>query len=419
MAKAPHSNPKQNQEKKKGRKFPSIAAITVTLLVAAFGYVGIQLYAIIGHTYQTETAIAYTMADSITLEGVAVFDAVDVPGSGNLGYLVEDGERVTAGTVLAEEYTSDAQGTLREQLAGLEKSITLLNKSQNSAGSELSVLTSQSTSTLYDLLDQIDLGDYSAVDGGEQDFLLAQNRLQISTGQVSDFTQTIASLQSQYDAIKGQLGALATVTAETNGYFISAANAGYLSLDSETLASLSPADFAMLLAGGLTTQPENLAGRIITGFTWRFYASCTADEAARFDGVTSVKIRVPGKQNAALTATVSNVEIDTENDVARITLDCQSINAEVLSLGQEKAQIDLQSYTGIRIDRAALHIVDGSKGVYVKYGTLQRFRKISILYENENYILVPAGGAVGTDNEVRLYDEVIVEGINLQDRKLL
>ena len=28
-------------------------------------------------------------------------------------------------------------------------------------------------------------------------------------------------------------------------------------------------------------------------------------------------------------------------------------------------------------------------------------------------------GAVGTDNEVRLYDEVIVEGTNLQDGKLM
>ncbi|MDD6717717.1 MAG: HlyD family efflux transporter periplasmic adaptor subunit, partial [bacterium] len=67
----------------------------------------------------------------------------------------------------------------------------------------------------------------------------------------------------------------------------------------------------------------------------------------------------------------------------------------------------------------ALHIKDGAKGVYVKYGDLQRFRRITILYEDENYILVPKDGALGTENEVRLYDEVIVEGTNLQDGKLL
>ena len=98
---------------------------------------------------------------------------------------------------------------------------------------------------------------------------------------------------------------------------------------------------------------------------------------------------------------------------------CGSVNADVLTLGQEEAQIDLATYTGIRISRSALHIVDGSNGVYVKAGNLQRFRKITILYENEDYILVPEDGAVGTDNEVRLYDEIIVEGTNLQDGSLM
>ena len=63
--------------------------------------------------------------------------------------------------------------------------------------------------------------------------------------------------------------------------------------------------------------------------------------------------------------------------------------------------------------------MDGQRGVYVKYGNLQRFLKITTLYENENYILVPADGAVGSNNEVRLYDEIIVEGTNLRDGRLI
>ena len=108
-----------------------------------------------------------------------------------------------------------------------------------------------------------------------------------------------------------------------------------------------------------------------------------------------------------------------EDGIAKLVFECQSINAEILSFGQETAQIDIKTFEGIRIDKEALHIVDGSRGVYVKYGNLQRFLKITILYEDENYILIPDDGAVGTDNEVRLYDEIIVQGTNLQDGKLL
>ena len=128
---------------------------------------------------------------------------------------------------------------------------------------------------------------------------------------------------------------------------------------------------------------------------------------------------MPGKQNTPLAATLVEMNTDEESGLAKLVFECQTINAEILNFGQETAQIDIKTYEGIRIDKEALHIVDGARGVYVKYGNLQRFLKITTLYEDENYILIPADGAIGTDNEVRLYDEIIVQGTNLQDGKLL
>ena len=54
-------------------------AVTVLLAVVLF-YLAVQLYTIFHRSYKTETAIAYTMADSVELTGVAVFDGVDVSG---------------------------------------------------------------------------------------------------------------------------------------------------------------------------------------------------------------------------------------------------------------------------------------------------------------------------------------------------
>ena len=90
-------------------------------------YVAVQFVLIFHRSYKTETAIRYTLAESLNLTGVVAFDAVDVPGSGNLGYLVQDGERVTNGTVVAECYTDDTQGLQRERGAS---SIYLASKAQ-------------------------------------------------------------------------------------------------------------------------------------------------------------------------------------------------------------------------------------------------------------------------------------------------
>ena len=126
-----------------------------------------------------------------------------------------------------------------------------------------------------------------------------------------------------------------------------------------------------MLADGFPAAATDRAGQITTGFSWKFYAVCDLDTAARFDNISSVKISVPGKQNTPLSATVEEVAPDKDNGIAKIVLQCQTINAEVLSFGQETAQIDLKTYEGIRIDKEALHIVDGQRGVYVKYGNLQ------------------------------------------------
>lgn len=409
--------PERENHRRAAVKAAVVMGTLLFLLAAA--YIIVQLYAILGREYKTETAISYTMADSVELPGFVMFDAVDVPGEGNLGYLAEDGERVAEGAVIAEKYTDDSQSAAREQLIRLDNSIDLLTKSQNSAGSDLTLLTTQTNTALYNLLDQLDTASYTGMMDAESEFLLAQNRLQVSTGQTSGFQSTIAELQSERDQVAAQLDGLETITAEKNGYFISAASAMPLDLEEQTLKDATPSQLQDLLNEGVADSTEALAGRIVEGFSWRFYTVCDLDTAARFDGITNVRISIPGKEDTPLDATVSSVETDEAAGLAKVVIECQTINADVLRLGQEMAQIDLKTYEGIRIDKDALHIVDGQKGVYVKYGDLQRFRKITILYEDDNYMLVPADGGIGKDSEVRLYDEIIVEGSNLQDGGLI
>ena len=398
----------------------SIRALFMLLIVVFGIYLAVQFFIIFHRGYKTETAIAYTMADSVSLQGVVSFDTVRVDGSGDRGYLVSDGERVTNGTVLAECYTDDSQGLLRERLDRLGRTIDLLSKSQNSSGSDLSLLTSQTRQALYNLLDKLDTAQYSGITDAEDAFLLAQNRLQVNTGQTEGFTQTIQALQTEYDGIKAQLDTLQTITATTNGYFSSVSASPAITTDAAQLDAATPAELNDMLQNGFAAaDTANCAGQIATGFSWKFYTVCDLATADRLDGVSSVKISVPGKQNTPLAATVQELTRDEDAGLAKLVLSCQTVNAEILSFGVETAQIDLKTYEGIRIDKAALHIVGGQRGVYVKYGNLQRFLKITTLYEDENYILIPDNGKVGTDNEVRLYDEIIVQGTNLQDGKLL
>ena len=229
----------------------------------------------------------------------------------------------------------------------------------------------------------------------------------------------VANLQGEKSAIESQLGELDTVTASTNGYFVCGELAPSIEPEQESLDAASPAELQAMLDAGFPAADTSRAGRIVTGFSWRFYAACPIETAERFQQGSTVQISVPGKQNDPLNATVESITKDEETGLAKLVFECQTINAQVLRLGVENARIDLKTYEGIRIDKNAMHIVNGEKGVYVKYGNLQKFLRITVLYENDTYLLVPKNGAPNTENEVRLYDEVIVDGTNLRDGQLL
>lgn len=400
-------------------KAKRLRRLLLLLLLIPAAYILIQLVLVLDRPFSTETAIQYTLSDSLVLDGVLCFEEQPVSGSGMMGYLVSSGERVGTGTPVAELYTNSAQSLARTRIDHLLRRIDLLNRSQNAAGTDLSVQTGAVQGAVYDLLDGIDRQSYTTLEDEKEDYLLAANKLQIITGKVSGFTDQIAQLEQELAGARETLGSPAVITAPASGYFVAAQDAGFLSANAETLAAQTPAELAAFLQSGAEFRPEGLAGKIVTSYSWHFYGSCSAAESEKFTEGSKVQISFPGWADTPRPAVVEKVETDEALGLARVVLSCEYMGADLLALGRREAQVDFESYEGLRIDADALHIVDGERGVYIKYGSLARFRRITVLYENEDYILVPLNGRVGTENELRMYDEVIVEGTGLRDGKLL
>ena len=215
-----------------------ITAVVLAVLVLPAIYLGVQLFAILNRPYRTETAVEYTMSDSVFANGYVVFDQTAVEGSGDLGYLVENGERVAAGTAVAEVYASTEQAQSRRQLEELETQLSLLEKSENTSGTDVDMLYRQQQNALYDLLDCIDMQAYDQVKEAGNQYLLAANKIQIMTGAVSNFDQAKQELQAQKDQAEAQLGQPETISAPVGGYFVASDSADLLSLTREQLEAI-------------------------------------------------------------------------------------------------------------------------------------------------------------------------------------
>ena len=436
--------PDETQKRRKNRgPLAALMGMLAVFLVLVLCYVGYQTFHVLFPQNVYETALPATVSDTISADGVLLFDESYVAGSGIMGYLAADGERVSAGTAVAEIYSDASQSVLRQQLTQLTDQIALLQKSQNTSALQLDMLLKDRSSALYDLMDTLDTADYESVDSDADAYLLAQNKLWVVTGDAANFIDQIAALAQQAQSVQAQLGTPSQITAPQTGYFVRSSSSGRLNASADDILALN----AQELQGYLQSDPvlalDGCAGKIVAGFTWRYVGVCTAKQGEKLLGQngkplsTAVEISFPGQVENSLKATVTEVEIDQESGLARFVLACNSINGDVLCLNRAAARISVGERSGLRVPAAAVHYLkeDGTEaqtqgenyipGVYVKLGNIARFCRIDPvdadhpLITDGDYILVLPEGTEGSVSKVRLYDEIIVSGQNLYDGKLL
>ena len=435
-----------DETQKEGRAshgFATLAGVLIAFLLLAAGYVLYQAMHVLFPQNVYETALPAVISDTVDADGVLLFDESYVAGSGNLGYLAADGERVSAGTAVAEIYSNASQASLRQQLTQLNDQIDLLQRSQNTAALQLDSLLKERAGALYDLLDTLDDGDYKAVDDDSNAYQLAQNKLWVVTGDAANFTDQITTLAQQAQSVQAQLGSPTQIAAPQTGYFVRASGSGRLNAGADDILALS----AQELQGYLDSDPvvalDGCAGKIVAGFTWRYVGVCSAKQGEKLLGQdgkplrSAVEISFPGRMENGLKATVAEVSMDADSGLARFVLTCNSINGDVLCLNRAAARISVGERSGLRVPAAAVHYLkeDGTEaetqgenyvpGVYVKLGNIARFCRIDPvdadhpLITDGDYILVLPEGTEGSVSKVRLYDEIIVSGQNLYDGKLL
>ena len=421
----------------------TLTAVIIGFLALAALYVFYQAGQVLFPPNTYETALLTTVEDTVDAQGVLLFSESYVAGDGTLGYLVDDGERVSAGTAVAEVYSDASQAGLRQQLTQINDQIELLQKSQNTTSAQLETLRKDRSAALYNLMDSLDRSNYEDTADQKESYLLAQNKLWIVTGEVANFSDQIASLVQQASNVQAQLGNPTQITAPQTGYFIRSSSSGRLNAGMEDILALNAVDLKAYLDSSPEIALDGCAGKIVSGFTWYYAGICTAKQGEKLLGSdgkplkASVQIRFPGQVETPLKAKVTEVAIDEESGLARFVLSCETINGDVLRLNKADAQIIIGESTGLRIRASAVHYLkdDGSEaegqgenyipGVYVKYGNLARFCKIDPVDADHpqvtdgDYLIVLPSGTAGSVSQVRLYDEIIVSGQNLYDGKLL
>ncbi|MEF9969523.1 MAG: HlyD family efflux transporter periplasmic adaptor subunit [Ruthenibacterium sp.] len=397
--------------------------IWILLLIPTI-YIIVQLFAILNNSYQTQTVVEDVLADSISCKGILGMTetAATYEGGGVLGYVAKNGERVKAGNLVAEVFADKESAQNSAYVQQLTDEITLLTKAQTaSANADAEMLLKEMYAEAYDVLDILQNGVYENLRAVKYDLQAAIGKTQIVTGESTGFADRIAALTAQRDAMLAGTNA-AQVLAPVTGYFVAAEDSVSRLYTTEQLQAMTPTE---LESAADTTPPLNeatVAGKLIADYKWRYFACVSEKQGEKFkqcmDTGSTIYVAFTELSDEQVPAKVVNVTIDAENNLAKIEILCDYINESVVTLEHAQATLTFRNYNGICINKEALRVKDGVKGVYVKYGNLIKFRKIDVLYENDTYLLAPKTYTKDV-NEVKMYDEVILSGKNLADGKTI
>ncbi|MGN1080851.1 MAG: HlyD family efflux transporter periplasmic adaptor subunit, partial [Acutalibacteraceae bacterium] len=105
-----------------------------------------------------------------------------------------------------------------------------------------------------------------------------------------------------------------------------------------------------------------------------------------------------------------------EEEKAAVILSCDTMTDNLVILRSEAIEIHANSYSGLRVSTRAIRVVEGIQGVYVLNKNEADFKPVNIIFSTVDYVIC---STTDDNNSFILYDEIITEGSNLYDGKVV
>lgn len=419
--------------------------VAILLLV----YVGYQIYNANYSSVKTEVATYAVSSNNIQAQGVAIRKETPIEQNvaGVLTYKLGSGGKVSKGGVVGTVYDSAQNATTEQQIESLDAEITRLTK-LNTPGDTYAanpdLLDKQIDQKLVDLLGEIHDGDYAQLPEARNDFLYLLNERQIVVGKEKDFNTRIAALKGQRDSLASANGKqLGQITSPVSGFFENSADGWEGVFDYDKVLSLSLTELQDKMASKPAAPAANVIGKVCGEFDWYFACILPPDVTLNMSVGDSVKLDFPFASTEPVPATIAAMNQANRDSDAVVIFKCSYMNEALASIRNETVQIQLGERTGIMVSQKAIHFQDlkktvkdengktqtvekNVKGVYVIHGSELKFVEIVPLYNDGSYVICKMFTDTSEDidqlmtkESIKLYDEVVIEGTDLYDGKVV
>ncbi len=404
-----------------------IRIITVLLSFCILINLGYQVYLRLSDPYQTEIVYDYTLNDSVQTEGLVFKDETIIQrpeGEGVVKYLYQNGDKIAKGANVAMLYQNEADVAATAQIEQLTAQIEQLEEAQSEGVKQeanISVVNQQLTNTYVEFIQQLEQGGGSDYASYRNDLTFMLNKRQIVTQKVTDFNGQIQTLNQQKSDLEASITSQPqAVNTSQAGYFEDKLDGYEEQLTHAYSDTVTANELKQLLEQYKEPDPSaeqqaNIIGKVMTKPDLRYVALVPTAKLDQVKQGQACTLRFEDV-DAVIEAEIYRIDKNPQQQESLVVFSITQITGNLISIRQNKAEVIFNSHTGLKIPKTALHTSeDGTPGVYIKHGANLNFKKVEILYENEEYILCAHHS---TEQEyLQLYDTIIVQGKDLYDGK--
>lgn len=408
-----------NETQKKNAQKVFIIAASALLIV----YIIYQAYMIIYDPVGTELAYEYTIEDTIDTNVFVARDESYIINTkeGSIIPAVEDGSRVAKDQEVAHVFKDPDAADNFTKLRSLEEQIDRyekLAKQDDNYIFNVADLDRYIDEEAITLVNMIDKRNFALLDLEVNDFRNQVVTKQIATGSNFDFESRLASYKAQYESLSTKSTRHRNVISTASGYYINGTDGFETVVDFENVKKISVDDIRAALDAKPVAVPEGSIGKVVTDFTWYFLCVVEMKNIPGLGVGKTITVNLPFSAVSSVKATVAAINENRETGEAALVLACNLMNSDIALLRQESAELVIASHTGLKIPTDALRVdEDGNKGVYVLSGNIAKFKKVNIIYSTDDFVLSHADE--GASGYVTLYDNIITEGKELYDGKVV
>lgn len=409
-----------NRKQKKKYK-PLLYIAFAMIIIGIFLY---QVYKINYNPVTTEIAIDKTVSDNVITQAFIVRDETPITANaaGTLVPLAEDGKRVAKGDDVAVVFTDETAAKIYNQLTEVKKDIAYFSSLQNKVGiqtSDIAALDEKIYNACENYVTEISGGcveNYSVKESAVRDAVTSR---QLSTGIEIDPSEKLKELNAELAKLEAQEGGYTKIKADNPGYYISIVDGYEGVVDYNKVLSMTTEQIEGLLSGTAaapTAVGGNYMGKLVDSFNWYIFCILDYEKAAGIQLNSKLTVEFLGTTAEPVKAEVAGIN-DAVGGKSALILKCNLMNTKYAVLRNGQIRLVFNEYTGFQVNNKAIREADGQKGVYVLNGNIIKFKKINIVYSDSEYSVCTT--PEGESGYLKLYDEIVVEGTDLYDGKIL